>query len=1104
MSILVIAIWVISPLILVPIVCILAVKNSKQNKIKILLSNYIVRLYQQGRLSNEEYAQFYYIFNNQQYYQSQQSPQEASAQTNYTYQNYQQVQQSLYRQQSIVYEQKSVTTQQIIKENTQQTYVKKEKNDINTINIILIIGVFFVVLSGLIFVTTTWRILPDFFKVFSVSLFTAMFFVISIIFEKKLRRYKTGMAFFTLGSIFIPITILGIGFFSLLGNWLSLYGKGNSLLGLVAFVSFGAICAVGSAKYQSKYFTWCCLSCITISIYMLLKALYLPTDISILCLSISCSLIVFLGDKITSKALNKESRYKLLLLNFKLYSIINISVICIYATIFSTVSIVSGISILTLALVFLKKSFNESKNPVGIYPFTILTLIGFLKLNVNHTDDGYLLLATLSAVAVLLFSLMNLFGENIKKRLQIASIFILVISFISSGVCFVSLSGWTIPILISMFIIFVCMVYLSIFNHNKIAKHFQPLILIGLFHGIYELFINDRIELSVFMSLLCFVSFLFYYFFKTKKSGFTFRTLTSDIAFLAVCAIGVLVNNYNTACISIYSYPTPLFPTIIYAFFCIGLLCALLSILSLEKEQTVFGKVCSFILPFCFILNYIPMGRMIAKLSYNLNSLDSYTVNEVHSFFILYSIIVIGSIFILFNQNKSEKIKRFLSSTKISVPALGIIGFYQAKSNFDNVLYPAYLWVIMIYLILNLICFEEYRRKHSSEQNFIILAYFHLSSGLLLLASFFTTSEIIYCSNKNIPESVYAVLTPALISAILYGIYAVRTFILKKEENFYFKQLYLFSRIAIMCFAAICPLIYLTKVDYSLFYLLVCSGLILLSYFAFYIRKENSFCIVPLLFIYPIFFDTIDLWRNQSNYTLLLGISTCIIFLLLLGAGRLLHPKFYNKTIVDKKSRILFNWIDVINIIAPISLILMDDKYWSFSGFVMLAVYVINYLNRFGKGVPNSMVLTAMSMVLCIAYWNQPFFEIYEIIRAELLILPIVLFAIALKFIWKNQKNVMNIVLFIVSILSIIILAGDAIRTENVIDILIIGIISLAMLIVSFLMKKKSWFILSSVTLVLMAVYMTRSFWLSLAWWVYLLFAGVILISIAAIKEKFK
>lgn len=70
--------------------------------------------------------------------------------------------------------------------------------------------------------------------------------------------------------------------------------------------------------------------------------------------------------------------------------------------------------------------------------------------------------------------------------------------------------------------------------------------------------------------------------------------------------------------------------------------------------------------------------------------------------------------------------------------------------------------------------------------------------------------------------------------------------------------------------------------------------------------------------------------------------------------------------------------------------------------------------------------------------------------------MSIILFAIALKYIWKNRKEVISIILLIVSVLSIVVLAGDVMRIEKVIDTSIIGIIALAMLIVAFIMKKKS------------------------------------------------
>ena len=41
------------------------------------------------------------------------------------------------------------------------------------------------------------------------------------------------------------------------------------------------------------------------------------------------------------------------------------------------------------------------------------------------------------------------------------------------------------------------------------------------------------------------------------------------------------------------------------------------------------------------------------------------------------------------------------------------------------------------------------------------------------------------------------------------------------------------------------------------------------------------------------------------------------------------------------------------------------------------------------------------------------------------------------------------------------------------------------------MIKKKKWFVLSVTVLVISTLFMSRSFWASLAWWVYLIYAAV-------------
>ena len=55
--------------------------------------------------------------------------------------------------------------------------------------------------------------------------------------------------------------------------------------------------------------------------------------------------------------------------------------------------------------------------------------------------------------------------------------------------------------------------------------------------------------------------------------------------------------------------------------------------------------------------------------------------------------------------------------------------------------------------------------------------------------------------------------------------------------------------------------------------------------------------------------------------------------------------------------------------------------------------------------------------------------------------------------------------------------------------------------IFSFIQKSRLWFILGVVSIIGIAVYLSATFWSSMAWLLYLLIAGVIMIVIAAGNE---
>lgn len=70
----------------------------------------------------------------------------------------------------------------------------------------------------------------------------------------------------------------------------------------------------------------------------------------------------------------------------------------------------------------------------------------------------------------------------------------------------------------------------------------------------------------------------------------------------------------------------------------------------------------------------------------------------------------------------------------------------------------------------------------------------------------------------------------------------------------------------------------------------------------------------------------------------------------------------------------------------------------------------------------------------------------------------------------------------------------------ELINVLVLGLTALAILMVAAVRNQKEYVIGSAILLLFIAVYLTRGFWMSIAWWVYLFAAGVILIALALKK----
>jgi len=112
--------------------------------------------------------------------------------------------------------------------------------------------------------------------------------------------------------------------------------------------------------------------------------------------------------------------------------------------------------------------------------------------------------------------------------------------------------------------------------------------------------------------------------------------------------------------------------------------------------------------------------------------------------------------------------------------------------------------------------------------------------------------------------------------------------------------------------------------------------------------------------------------------------------------------------------------------------------------------------------------------------------------------LGIVLFGI----IWYHKCKTVRMLQFVGLCTELAFLLFYNINMESLPNILFLGIASFLCLLVSAGLKFKNYTIAFALTLVLIVLYLTKAVWMSIAWWVYLFIAGMVLVFFAIRREK--
>lgn len=219
--------------------------------------------------------------------------------------------------------------------------------------------------------------------------------------------------------------------------------------------------------------------------------------------------------------------------------------------------------------------------------------------------------------------------------------------------------------------------------------------------------------------------------------------------------------------------------------------------------------------------------------------------------------------------------------------------------------------------------------------------------------------------------------------------------------------------------------------------------------------------------------------------------------LVVLGvSARCFHPIMEEDRSVQGGWRM--DWFQILSVLTIWYMISVGDETWRFVYILIGAVYVLQYTAEESLKKP---ALSLSAGLLAAAVWQQPFVRWPDIVDLEMSLLPAAGLTWALGAIWERNRwiRVMQTVMYMI---CLFLLCTDAFFSGQVADALMLEGVCLALFLWAQMKNNMLWVRVSGALILLVVLFMTRDFWLSISWWVYLMAAGIGLIAFAAVTEK--
>ena len=953
------------------------------------------------------------------------------------------------------------------------------------------IGVFFVLLAGVIFATTTWNILPVMGKVFTLLAAVVVFFVSSYIAKEKLDLRETGITFFFLGSCFLSVINISIAYFKWFSESYSFTGNTSFLVLSVSLFILTICLAIGKKIYDMPVLE-------IVSLYLSIVAVLLLT----LSLTKSFGLIMAIMGAYLWIVFGLLYYVQYLEGNTDLIKAMRIP-----AVIFQTAALFAIFSdsycwaapvVLIALAMFLPQMYLDEEHRDGyIIEFDIAVVLYFLLIMMrSRVEFDFSITAILIFGAQLLGIALN--NINLPKIGKIKS----------------KISGWcTIFILLisSAMILTEGLIYEVISSQPSHMIHLYVVLLLSAGISLIKIIKgkeeSDR-ERVLFFAEVC-VSFLM-----TGWIDPDYYLTENIIAFVLVLgfyflwliklrkdeesSVGILL-----AAVSILGGLPVLILCIIEAYVWeMALVIVLLGFLYylLDKNKHIYAGI-------------FPM-LMIFALSDCLLDYVKLPANED----LWYGIIYLGIMVIMIALGRTRY--RMLRDNREGREGIDWMGVCAVLFAVDGMTYcfETGLLALALYLL------SYYKRTAKNCWQIMVTLGGGVLGYLLCVQSFVAIPDIVekefaitvvflflifagFVWREKL--DVYACIA-SIAMFLLMLVYAIdsmdKLMLLESEkQSGYIGMIAFFLTITLVVgvighfiknrvFVICCGLLLIISSLITGCLDNLMPGIIVLAIGVLYgiylgLGKKKIWFVLPVLEMYLFL-----LVRNDVAWYVWLA-----VYLVSMGIGL----GFYRKIFRNEDGVREADYFTLFSIIPTIAILTAGTLEWAFCGKMMLAFYVLSMYKRLGGELLDRAVLCLSSAVVFLAIITQPFFTVPRAWKTEWILFWLwatVLFNAIVVF-KENRNDGKYLIMFIFAIASVILQGVEAIDTGRAVDAIILSVCMAGLLIYSFFTKRKAWFLLAAISLVVQGIYASRAFWLSIAWWVYILAVGVIFIAVAAWNE---